>query len=496
MEEFTSYQDPLNGFSLEKPADWTVLTTPKGVGVVCTKLPLASCWFRLAKTEDPKEFLRFLLAEDEKAALQLGATGLVRVGKPGLWWKEADKGILVRVVYPMSGPLLQAMGLGLQEALVGTTYITGSGKLIYALGYSAPSSTIEALRPNLERTLRSFKFKEPMEASIVDFYDPARGMVAYRVKVPKGWGARGAVDAMGRPQFYVEGDGAKIIKKPSDAFLDVRGLGMPLIPPPGFRLSPFMRADQYALAVLSETGLRTAGSAPEGLYPLLLGEVWGAIVSSLMAGTRVAFDSRLLEVESGAGLSGYAWAITLGTWMMGMGGWTGELALALSQDRDGAELALGVLRGILGSLTVNPAWYKRVSHETIARAREQAKMRRAIMSEFRREIQHMREMRQMTEATFSEIREMHMESFYADLRESVRDVHGWSNAIGGYIDVRDPETGEIFNIEDVASDYWINESGDIIIGVEGPLIEDELRAEGWRKMEKSLDGFPEQFDFI
>jgi len=46
------------------------------------------------------------------------------------------------------------------------------------------------------------------------------------------------------------------------------------------------------------------------------------------------------------------------------------------------------------------------------------------------------------------------------------------------MDVRDPETGEIFNIEDVASDYWINESGDIIISVESPLIEDELRAEG------------------
>lgn len=53
---------------------------------------------------------------------------------------------------------------------------------------------------------------------------------------------------------------------------------------------------------------------------------------------------------------------------------------------------------------------------------------------------------------------------------------------------RDPESGEVFHIDDVAQQYWTNEFGHII-GVDEPVDEQKLEAMGWRGMEARFEGF-------
>ncbi len=77
-------------------------------------------------------------------------------------------------------------------------------------------------------------------------------------------------------------------------------------------------------------------------------------------------------------------------------------------------------------------------------------------------------------------------------------ARAWTNALSDQTYVKDPETGEIFRVHKrvwETGEFWRDPVWDNILGgVErGSELERLLREEGWRPLQQSLEGFPEQW---
>jgi len=79
-----------------------------------------------------------------------------------------------------------------------------------------------------------------------------------------------------------------------------------------------------------------------------------------------------------------------------------------------------------------------------------------------------------------------------------RMARAWTNALSDQTYVKDPETSEIFRVHKrvwETGEFWRDPVwGNILSGVErGSELERLLREEGWRPLQQSLEGFPEQW---
>ncbi len=133
--------------------------------------------------------------------------------------------------------------------------------------------------------------------------------------------------------------------------------------------------------------------------------------------------------------------------------------------RDRAEEANGVFAGISNSLQFSP---------------------RHALSALERFTQENRELNRMVLQMLNEEREFNS-----------RMARAWTNALSDQTYVKDPETGEIFRVHKrvwETGEFWRDPIwGDILGGVErGSELERLLRQKGWRLLQQSLEGFPEQ----
>ncbi len=142
------------------------------------------------------------------------------------------------------------------------------------------------------------------------------------------------------------------------------------------------------------------------------------------------------------------------------------MARMLQFPKDRAEEAGGIFAGILTSLRFSP------QHS---------------LSALKRFIEENQELNRMVMQMLHEEREFNS-----------RMARAWTNALSDQTYVKDPETGEIFRVHKrvwETGEFWRDPVwGDILGGVErGSELERLLKEEGWRPLQQSLEGFPEQW---
>jgi hypothetical protein len=97
-----------------------------------------------------------------------------------------------------------------------------------------------------------------------------------------------------------------------------------------------------------------------------------------------------------------------------------------------------------------------------------------------------------------ELNRMVMQMLHEEREFNSRMARSWTNALSDQTYVKDPETGEIFRVHKrvwETGEFWRDPVwGNILGGVErGSELERLLREEGWRPLQQSLEGFPEQW---
>jgi len=489
------YRDALHGFRLKKPPEWVVGVSAGTIWVVKPDIPLVSCGFQLAKAEGLREVLRAYLDYEERSFRALASSG-VQISILGRWWSEQERGLAVRSLFKLAGPLIYMLGLGPQAYVEGYAFITGLKEGIFLTSsYTAPIAMKGALSDELVAILSSFELVEPIPSSLIALPDLERRMPAYVMKVPRGWQVVGGVRGLRLSADIADPEGsARIVIQPSAQYVYAEGPMAMSLALTGMPISPYVDALSYARSVLPSSGFHIEWARPDGLSAPTFSEFMGMMMAAPTTGLRPLASASLAKI-SGQELEGYAWIITAGLAMGGILSWSAQVDYALSTEARGAEDALSILRGIASSVVINPRWRERVFAEARARQRASAQMRAMIMRDVMSSIRHHREMFEMTRRTFDEIRQMRLEAWKADMRESLMDTHGWCNAVSGTIDVRDPATGEIYQVDDVAHDYWIDAGREVIVGTPAHEEPPQIPGVEWRKLEKSLRGFPEQFYF-
>lgn len=144
----------------------------------------------------------------------------------------------------------------------------------------------------------------------------------------------------------------------------------------------------------------------------------------------------------------------------------GIMARMFQFPKDQTEEASGIFAGVVNSLRFSP---------------------QHALSALKRFIEENQELNRMVMQMLHEEREFNS-----------RMARAWTNALSDQTYVKDPETSEIFRVHKrvwETGEFWRDPLwGDILGGVErGSELERLLKEEGWRPLQQSLEGFPEQW---
>lgn len=150
--------------------------------------------------------------------------------------------------------------------------------------------------------------------------------------------------------------------------------------------------------------------------------------------------------------------------------WNGFLYLAWGEGEEFAKAF-----GTLSSLLINPQWA--------------AANFKAALGEARAEMAHRQWMWQEFKKTHDYIKRLHREEMTAEQVFQEEMARGLCNILSDYTYVRDPETGEVFHIQDEAQEYWRHEEGEILGIAEGEIEPAELESMGWHRLQVRLEGF-------
>ncbi len=113
---------------------------------------------------------------------------------------------------------------------------------------------------------------------------------------------------------------------------------------------------------------------------------------------------------------------------------------------------------------------------------------RFAISEARKEIAHQRWMWREFRKTQDYINRLHRQQINAEEVYQEEMARALTNVLSDYTYARDPETGEVFHLEDTSREYWRDVEGDIY-GFENTPDERLLEAHGFKRIEVRLEGF-------
>ena len=131
-------------------------------------------------------------------------------------------------------------------------------------------------------------------------------------------------------------------------------------------------------------------------------------------------------------------------------------------------------QGVLASIELNPRWVNQAAKFMFQEARKEIEHQRWMWNEFRK--------------TQRYISRLHRESMAAEELFQEEMARAFTNILSDYTYARDPETGEVFHLEDTAREYWRDEEG-IIWGLPEGVDERLLEARGFKRLEVRPEGF-------
>ena len=152
--------------------------------------------------------------------------------------------------------------------------------------------------------------------------------------------------------------------------------------------------------------------------------------------------------------------------------YTGYFVFSYGKDKKDFYKAFGSMLSFL----YNPYWVSEITKFSMKEAREELKHQMWMWSEIKK--------------TMDYIYKLHNHSIKEEQVYQEEMARAATNILSDYTYVRDPETGEVFHIEDDAKEYWRDNEGNIVKLFKPEEVDKRLlEVWGWRKMEYRLEGF-------
>ena len=478
--ETTEIKDPIHGIKVSLPAGWSVKVFPSYVLIISDDMT-RFITFRVYPGRDLKKLARALLQETRF------------MGGGTTHFKRIRNGLLVRSDlrgYPYVLDPMLPITWGLQGRIppqnyTSLTYIIPLRRSSLLVTFLYPHGTSRAQIKEMISIARTFRFlRRRIPSKRVFISDPETGGVAATLRIPKGWDFYGTVmpQALREIHFVASGRGEFVRRD----FISLTGAAGP------FGGSTMISINGQAYPSQMPVIIDSVGTAAEFLVSLwnLEGGSWsvvdarelpkpgslkaleesfmrqmtalGAVYQhqvnvSILHGAFEASDGRLKRIALITALS--TDSFSPGT---GVRNFQTNLLLITAQART-SEKAKGLLSAVLFGFRPDPNWFLSKVQRNF---RDQAYWNRVILGVLDEHNQFL-----------------------------TRTSIAWANLLSEKTFVKDPRTGEIFQVDLSQGRYWRDPSGEMILGGVREMsgLEEVLRARGWRKLKESLEGFPEQW---
>ena len=468
---FGRITDPIHGFSVDLPRGWTVRAS-----VNLGKILIAS-------GDSTKIVSIFVMKGKPKEVLRL-LTFMVR---SGVMYREEKDALVAKCSTTYMGAIPFVDGAtatdlgfyGLINRPVDLTITIFPGRKYNVVMAVIVPQGEEA--EDVRQVVTSFQFVKPtVKAETVTIRD-WDGTPAFYIDLPKGWKLDARIlrmpkSVMGMPYIKISSDRGRVTYMPFNyTFMSYADPMMPFAiatvfdPDLGQEVQcqgAYQDPSQFILGWIAPK--MNLHLNPDAIESFDLPEPEGFQATYGMGGVSVDFG--IYHASGGRCELEVLMAKTTASMPPGVSyGMTGN-AVGIEGDEEARAVAAAAIR----SLVPDPKWLR-------------ANLR-AEMQEIKREMEHRRWMWNEFRKTQRYISQLHQDSMAQERKFQEEMARAFANVLSDQIYVRDPESGEVFHIDDVAQQYWTNEFGDII-GVDEPVDEWKLEAMGWHKMEARLEGF-------
>ncbi len=479
-KEITEIKDPVHGIRVKLPADWSVRVFPSYVLII---------------SEDMTRFITFRVYPGRN--LRKVAKALLQetrfMGRGVTHFKRVKNSVLVRSDlrgYPYVLDPMLPITWGLQgrippQEYTSLTYIIPLRRSSLLISFFYPRGTPEGRVKEMIRIAKTFRFTKrriPSRRALIR--DPETGSVAATLRIPRGWDFYGTVipQAPREIHFVASGRGEFVRRDfislagavgpfGGSAMISINGQSYPSQMP--FIVDSIRTASELLVSLWNSEGesweiVKVRNLPKPGSLKALEESArrrlatTGAMFqhqanASLLYGGFEASNGRLRRVVLIVGFSTDSYSP--GT---GVRNFQTNLLLITAQAR-GSERAKGLLTAVVIGFRPDPNWFLSKVQRNI---QDQAYWNRVILG----------------------VLDEHNEFL-------TRSSIAWANLLSEKTFVKDPRTGEIFQVDLSKGRYWRDPSGEMILGGvrEMSELEEVLKAKGWRKLKESLEGFPEQW---
>ena len=479
-KEVTEIKDPIHGIRVQLPAGWSVKVFPSYV---------------LITSEDMTRFITFRVYPGKN--LRKVAKALLQetrfMGGGITHFKRVKSGVLVRSDlrgYPYVLDPMLPITWGLQGRIppqdyTSLTYIIPLRRSSLLVTLLYPRGTSGAQIEEMIGIAKTFRFlRRRIPSKRVFIRDPETGGVAATLRIPEGWDFYGTVIpqapreihfvASGRGEFVrrdfikLEGawgplGGATMISVNGQAYPSQMPIVIDSVRTAAEFLVSLWNAEGEDWKTVEVKELPKSGSlrALEESFRnqiAAMGAVYQHQASvSILNGGLEAYGGGLRRISMIVGLSMDSYSPGTGTRIFQTN------LLIITAQAKSSEKAEGLLTAVMVGFRPDPNWFLSKMWRNI---RDQAYWNRVILGVLDEHNQFL-----------------------------TRSSIAWANLLSEKTFVKDPRTGEIFQVDLSEGRYWRDPSGEMILGGVRELseLEEVLKARGWRKLKESLEGFPEQW---